>query len=81
MEFRQGRFGLQRLGFLAKIHAGGEGTLRAGGPLNRPKVGRELVVAGTGRYVARDYDRPRQCNGCLIYRPSRRRNTAYRKHH
>jgi hypothetical protein len=37
MEFRQGRFGLQRLGFLATIRAGGEGAVLTGGRLNRPK--------------------------------------------
>jgi 5-methylcytosine-specific restriction endonuclease McrA len=37
VEFRQGRLGLQRLGFLATIRADGKGTIRAGGLLNRPK--------------------------------------------
>lgn len=43
MGFSQGCFGFPRLGLLAAIRAGGEGTVRTGGPL----IGRDVDVDGS----------------------------------
>jgi hypothetical protein len=56
MEFRQGRFGLQRLGFLVAIHAGGKGAVRTG---ERPCDGPSSDHAGTRRGHASARGRPR----------------------